>query len=912
MKKKWKNINIRSSKCIWTFSMTIFIIVVLALLFSTYYMNLCISQEEEAQTRRAEYKQLGQDLGDASDYLTDEVRYYAITMDITHLYNYWYEIHENRQRERAIETFESNRVPEEERELLATAKKYSDLLVETETYAMKLVLLSLDQSPEDFKENEKLSSYVAEVMSYELPESVSGMTAQEMQDAAVSLLYDDNYEDYKTKIMSPIEEFQQCMNARLDNEVEEKKQGTRMATVLQIILATLSLASIGFLLYIMNRLYITPLKEYTEDMKKTGYDFGGEGTSLLETKIIPRGAAELTGFAEAFNRLIELFIQELKNRKNAEEKMRQARNEAELANQAKSIFLAQMSHELRTPLNGIQGYTYLLEHTVLTKKQSGYAKNIYHSANGLLEIINQILDFSKIESGQMELENTDFSIADVAEEVHSVLYSQAEKKGLTLEVQLDEAIPHVLRGDALRLRQVLVNLIGNALKFTEQGSVTLTIKLVSMSEKACVLRFDVIDTGIGVSEEAREKIFQPFTQSDASITRRYGGTGLGLSICNQIISLASGGRKQLQLISEIGKGSDFYFEMTFEQGTDTLCTMQKAEDNLPFFNHKKVLLTDDNEVNIQVQSEILKLCGLTVITADSGKKALEQLAIHDDISLIFMDIRMPQMDGYETTREIRKLAAYKDTPIIALTADAVKDVQQKAWDAGMTDCLLKPVKQHILYRMLRQYLDMSQTIGADCIDTVSVKEDILDTASDNLFDMDRCLRQLGGKKSALKTILHTFLNLHKEDCETIRFLIEQKNYQAARDAVHTIKGISGNLCCIPLASSSAALQHQLERGYHEEFTAFTTLFKQTFSTLEEAYQSLPEEVNQTRQPEDGLEKIVKNLYTLCEDHDTEAITLLETYSEALSEQYGVEAIEKLLHAAGRFDFEQMCHILKKL
>lgn len=805
------------------------------MLFSTYYMNRAVQAEEDAQNRRMEYRQLGEDLADTSDYLTAEVRYYAITGEIEHLYNYWEEIFETRERERVIAAFEKEDSPENEKVLLEQAKQFSDLLVETETYSMKLVLVSEQKTAQDYSYDSRLMEYVSYVLAYEQSDQMEEMTAEEMKKKAIELLYDENYEEYKRKIMAPIEEFTQLMNDRMDREVEKRKEETRIATIIQIILAAVELIAIGFLLYLMKQM----------------------------------------------GRFVA------------------AKNEAELANEAKSTFLAQMSHEVRTPLNAVNGYTYLLEQTSLNQKQRKYIQGIRGSSEGLLELINQILDFSRIESGRIELESTVFQIRALLQEVKAVFMEQAERKGLFYKVEIEENVPDCIEGDSLRLRQVLINLIGNAFKFTEEGGVTVSVRLLEKKPEACLLEFSVADTGIGVEAEAQEKIFQPFTQSDASVTRKYGGTGLGLSISREIIAMSGDGTHQLELESELGKGSVFRFEMDFscpaeekEEGREEESGKEengreaaKTKNVKSCFNHLskiKVLVTDDSEINIRVQSEILSQCHLTVLSAESGIQALELLKQQKDIDLIFMDIRMPHMDGYETAGKIRELEGYQETPIIALTADAVPQVQEKIKEAGMNDMLLKPVSQEKLFDLLQTYLPEEVKLP-------------------KIFDRNTCLRQLNGNQFALQHIVERFLELHREDDKRLEAYLEKEDYRKAEELIHQLKGISGNLECRELYECCRAFQQELREGKADRLEEFMILWNQTIEALKEYRQQQVQRESRTV-PLDRKD-LYERILELSSNHDTEAVHILEEHIEEMGEDMTEENYRKLKQAMLHYDFK---------
>lgn len=914
---KWK-----SSRYIGIISLCIFVSVAIGVLFSSYYMNMAVKEQEEAESRRMEYRQLGEELADASDYLTAEVRYFAVTGEIQHLYNYWYEIYETRQRDYAITVFESSHPPKEEQRLLVEAKKYSDILVETETISMKMVLLSMEHTEQDYDENKTLQKYVDYVLQYPLPKEYQSLDASQLRQKAISILYDDHYEDYKEKIMTPIDDFQKRMNQRLDNEVQAKREKTKLGTLMQVIIALVTLGAIGLLVYLMNKLYIKPLKTYTKEMNHAGF----EKQDKSGAEIIPDGADELMQFAEAYNHMMDMFFTELHKRKSAEENMKQAKEEAEFANQSKSIFLAQMSHELRTPLNAVNGYTYLLQQTDLNSRQKEYVESIGKSSKGLLELINQILDFSKIDMNHLVLEEIPFSIKELAEEVRQILSVQAEEKGLYLKLHVDKDIPDMLVGDPLRLRQVLMNLTGNAIKFTHQGGVIIRVRLCApVADKQCVVLFEIEDSGIGISQEAKEKIFQPFTQSDASVTRKYGGTGLGLPISSRIVALSGNQTHQLQVKSEEGKGSVFFFELDYPLAEEE--TVNKAKSTLPDCGGKTLLLVDDNQVNIQVQGEILRLTKAKVITAQSGREALQVLNEREDVELIFMDIRMPQMDGYETARQLRKIKAYQQVPVIALTADGMEEVGQKVEESGMNGCILKPVQQKDLCDVLKKYLKVEEQKEERCLKGAEEQSREKEAKTPTWFQESKCIEHLAGNEKAFLQVVETFLELHKKDPEKLAEFIKERDWKEAGELLHSLKGVAGNLCCIPLSHQCSHFREKIKSGQGgdtKEMSDFCIVWEATITEVEKVYQRkkiqervlTPKETSRKKMLspvfQEKLEKILRDAYSLCEDYDTEAVDLLEKNQTYLEQFLEKELIEALRKSSRYYDFKEMQKILQKI
>ncbi len=374
--------------------------------------------------------------------------------------------------------------------------------------------------------------------------------------------------------------------------------------------------------------------------------------------------------------------------------------EAEAASKAKSEFLATMSHEVRTPLNGILGILSLLKDTRLDMRQQDYVETIHYSGETLLTILNDILDFSKMEAGKFDIEAVEFSVARLVASVIALMRGRADEKKLKLTSLIAKDVPSYARGDVTRLRQVLLNLVSNAIKFTPSGRVTLRVE-----QNGPMVRFTVEDTGIGISEENQKKLFQEFSQADSSVSRRYGGTGLGLAICRKIVQLMKG---QLGVTSRPNEGSAFWFEIPLEPVADPRSAAEEPKEagaSLPQLKPLSILVAEDNKVNQKVIAGLLQKGGHSFTLASDGSEALDFLkagAVKYD--LVLMDMQMPLMDGLTATREIRKAtAAWKDIPIIALTANAVRGDEQRCLAAGMTDYVSKPINPESLFRaMARQ------------------------------------------------------------------------------------------------------------------------------------------------------------------------------------------------------------------
>jgi signal transduction histidine kinase/CheY-like chemotaxis protein/HPt (histidine-containing phosphotransfer) domain-containing protein len=620
---------------------------------------------------------------------------------------------------------------------------------------------------------------------------------------------------------------------------------------------------------------------------------------------------------------------EIALRNEIEKELLYAKVEADEANQAKSMFLANISHEIRTPMNAIIGLGHLLERTTLDHKQQDYLSKINTASNHLLGIMTDILDYSKIESRSVSLEPEAFCLEKLIQDVLNLVAVKAEEKGLSLLFSCEDQVPNRLIGDVRRVHQILINLINNAIKFTDAGTIRLDITASNQAEDHVTVEFKISDTGIGMTQEEIGRLFEAFSQGDGSTTRKYGGTGLGLSIVKNLTHILDG---DLSVESEPGKGSVFMVTLPFVLDGKSNCLDDSSDPSRlfvdayigrHFLSGIDILLVEDNIINQQVAEDNLKLEGAYVVIANNGLEALEILSHKGDFDIVLMDLQMPVMGGVEATIEIRKNHSEAQLPIVALSADVQKKTYDQIKSVGMQAHISKPIDLKILYAVLIDLLKIEMPETLNHVPVVKCGEKSIGPIKEALktFDVETGIKRLNGNEKLYVKIASQFLETYDTFEEKILSNPSTFDQEELIREFHTLKGLSASLGNLKISKDAEIMEHMLRTGElglnnFREAPAFKgvlealTLGLAEINSYVQTEDSEEDEVFIEALSEEAFQIEMVALKEMIESYDIEAQDKLKTLYGNFVQKGWLDQYRKVKAATDAYDFEEALELIE--
>ncbi|PRR82065.1 ATP-binding protein [Clostridium vincentii] len=571
-----------------------------------------------------------------------------------------------------------------------------------------------------------------------------------------------------------------------------------------------------------------------------------------------------------------------------------------------------MSHEIRTPMNAIMGLAHIISQSDLNDLQKNYISKIEQSSKILLRIINDILDFSKIEAKKLEIENINFNLDTVFDNITTLYTPSATAKGIDINFDIYKGVPNVLKGDPLRLEQIISNLTTNAIKFTSQGEVNVLVRIADETENKVSLNFSVTDTGIGLTKEQIERLFTAFTQADNSTTRKYGGTGLGLTITKQLVDLMDG---SIWIESKLGEGSTFQFIIQFDK-VPTILILKDEEYNgesLKKFQRalkdKQILLVEDNDINQLVAKSILEQAGICVSIASNGEEAIKHIRANK-FDAVLMDVQMPIMDGYKATEILRETYSRLELPIISMTANALNGDRERSIKSGMNDYISKPINPDILFRTLVKWLpDTSPKVIENPLPKIS-NENV------EILDFNRTLLRLGNKKVFYYDLLNRYCSTYSNLVNEFSDMRINKQYTEAKRFIHSLKGVTGNIGAIELNRFIIQFEEQYESydddSLNKELVALSALNGDLIDSIKKV---VPKKVLEKKQLssnfniQEALNKLLEALQKARAKEIKENMSYLSSNTEDTNFIVQINEIKILV---GRYRFKEAKSVVEDL